>query len=361
VLYGNHLIRKFGSATIAAGGVGKTKLIIAEALAMVTGRALLGIRPDECSKVWLWNGEDPLDEIERNIAAACIRFNITPMQIDGGLFIDSGRDSEIVIAHQTRDGAKVAAPMVEALLRTIIDNKIDVVMIDPFISSHRVTENDNNSIDVVAKTWTKIADTTNTAIDLVHHSRKTGSADVTVEDGRGAVALLNAVRAARTLNIMSQEEADKSGAAGHRRSYFKVEDGKANLFPPSEAAEWYHLESVALGNGPPNMPADLAGGDKIGVVTPWKWPNHLDGVTGNDFDKVATVIRGGKWREDVQAKAWVGYALAKALGLNIMDKADKAKVRGLLKAWLGVGSLIVVEGEDDKRNVRKFVEVKDDG
>ena len=50
-------------------------------------------------------------------------------------------------------------------------------------------ENDNNAIDVVAKTWTGIADATNTAIDLAHHSRKTGGAEVTVEDGRGAVAL----------------------------------------------------------------------------------------------------------------------------------------------------------------------------
>ena len=74
--------------------------------------------------------------------------------------------------------------------------------IDPFISSHRVMENDNNAIDAVAKTWTGIADATNTAIDLAHHSRKTGGAEVTVEDGRGAVVLLNAVRSARVLSAI---------------------------------------------------------------------------------------------------------------------------------------------------------------
>jgi hypothetical protein len=358
VLYGKHLIRKFGSATIAAGGVGKTKLIIAEALAMVTGRPLLGIRPEERSKVWVWNGEDPLEEIERSVAAACIHFRITPMEIEGGLFMDSGRDSEIVIAHQTRDGAKVAAPMVEALLRTIFDNKIDVVMIDPFISSHRVTENDNNSIDIVAKTWTKIADITNTAIDLVHHSRKTGGAEVTVEDGRGAVALLNAVRSARSLNVMSPDEFKSSGVEGHRRSYFKVEDGKANLFPPSEAAEWYHLQSVELGNGPPNLPQGK-GGDKIGVVTPWKWPDHLAGISGDDFIKVASVIRGGSWKASVQAVAWVGHAVAKALGLNV--GRDKAKITVLLKVWLDAGTLVKVERMDEgARRLKVFVEVADD-
>ena len=47
-----------------------------------------------------------------------------------------------------------------------------------------------------------IADATNTAIDLAHHSRKTGGAEVTMEDGRGAVVLLNAVRSARVLSAI---------------------------------------------------------------------------------------------------------------------------------------------------------------
>ena len=46
-----------------------------------------------------------------------------------------------------------------------------------------------------------IADATNTAIDLAHHSRKTGGAEVTMEDGRGAVVLLNAVRSARPSGV----------------------------------------------------------------------------------------------------------------------------------------------------------------
>ena len=47
-----------------------------------------------------------------------------------------------------------------------------------------------------------IADATNTAIDLAHHSRKTGGAEVTMEDGRGAVVLLNAARSVRVLSAI---------------------------------------------------------------------------------------------------------------------------------------------------------------
>ena len=85
----------------------------------------------------------------------------------------------------------------------------------------------------------------------------------------------------------------------------------------------------------------------------------MAGVTGGDFDKAAAAIRAGKWRENVQSGDWVGYAVAGVLNLNPEKKADKAKIKGMLKVWLAAGSLRIVEGGDEKRNPRKFVEVSD--
>src|SRR4051794_40314849 len=42
-IYGRHYIRRFVSTTVAPGGVGKSSLGIVEALAIVSGRDLLGI------------------------------------------------------------------------------------------------------------------------------------------------------------------------------------------------------------------------------------------------------------------------------------------------------------------------------
>ena len=109
-----------------------------------------------------------------------------------------------------RDGAVVAEPVVDALIETIRCNKIDALIIDPFVSSHRVTENDNMAIDAVAKAYARIADTTNCAIEVVHHVKKTYGAEATVEDGRGAVALLAAARSARVLNGMSKDQAARA-------------------------------------------------------------------------------------------------------------------------------------------------------
>ena len=350
-LYGTHLIRKFGSATIAAPGVGKSNLVLAEAVAMASGKNVLGAKHFTRCRVWYWNGEDPLEELQRRLAAICLHYRIDKSDLAGRLFLDSGRDQEIVIASETRDGVTIAEPIVGALVATVENNAIDVVQIDPFISSHRVTENDNNAIDVVAKRWTKIANDIDCAIELVHHTRKTNGAEATVEDGRGAGALLAAVRSARVLNSMTRDEAAKAGVTAHR-AYFRVENGKTNLVPPSEGADWLHLKSVDLGNG-----GDLRPGDSVGVVVPWQWPNAMDGVTGRDFEAAASLIRASKWRASPQARDWIGRAVAEAMGLDLGNKADKAKVAGIVAIWLKAGSLKEVDGYDEKSVPRKFVEV----
>jgi AAA domain/Bifunctional DNA primase/polymerase, N-terminal len=348
-LYGQHLVRRFCSATFATSGIGKSSLKLVEALALASGRPLLGIEPKQRCRVWSFNGEDPREEIERRIAAACLYHKINPDEFQDYLFVDSGREQELVIARDTRDGAKIAEPVVNALIGEIRARQIDVLSIDPFVSSHRVTENDNNAIDAVAKKWNAIADITNIAIELSHHTRKTYGAEATVDDGRGAGALLAAVRAARTLNVMSEHEAEQTGITARRR-YFRVENGKTNLAPPPETADWYEITSVNLNNGDPAVLNDF------GVVKAWHWPD-LAAALDEDFDKVAAVIQAGEWRENAQAARWVGKAVAQALGLNPGNRQDRAKISAALKGWLAAGRLVVVEGLDEKRMLKSFVVV----
>ena len=72
-----------------------------------------------------------------------------------------------------------------------------VVIVDPFVSCHRVNENDNSAIERVAKSWARVAEETNCSVMAAHHNRKTGSEGATVDDGRGASALRDAARTAR--------------------------------------------------------------------------------------------------------------------------------------------------------------------
>lgn len=242
--------------------------------------------------------------------------------------------------------------MVDSLVAEIIARKIDVLIIDPFVSCHEVQENDNSAMDMVVKEWGKVADRGNCAVELVHHTRKMGDAvEVTTESSRGGSSQTDACRVVRTVNRMTKQEATNAGVENHRL-YFRTYNDKANFAPPVEKSDWFKLEGVDLGNGYMGLP-----GDSVGVVVEWDWPDATAGMTAADFDKVAAEVRGGKWRENIQAEDWVGHAIAEALDLDLDVPADKAKVKAALKMYLAAGTLVVVEGLDHLRKPKKFVEV----
>jgi hypothetical protein len=262
------------SVTVAPGGLGKTANSIVEALAMTSGRPLSGTKPPAPLRVWVFNAEDPRDELDRRIMAACIHYNLKPDDLHGRLFLDSGREQELVIAREDKKaGIKIIEPIAEAVASLIMTHGIDVMIVDPFVSTHRVNENDNGAIDVVAKLWAQIANDTNCAIDIVHHLRKVADREATVEDARGAVSLIGAARSVRVLNRMTADQAKQAAVdEDDRTGTFSITYGKSNLTKLSSKADWRRLESVPLGNGRGlSKPQDFAP-----VVTEWKWPSAED-------------------------------------------------------------------------------------
>ncbi|WP_207184198.1 helicase RepA family protein [Methylobacterium indicum] len=352
-LYGRHYIRQYATATIAPGGLGKSSLALVEALAMVTGRPLLGAEPRQRLRVWYWNGEDPLEEVERRVLAACLYFGIDRAEIEGNLFLDSGREVPIVIARRLKDQTILQEPVIEDISAEIRSRGIDQLILDPFVSCHDVPENDNGAIDKVTKAWGGIAGATNCGVELVHHVRKAsgGQASYSVEDARGGSALIGAVRSARVLNVMSPEEAGNAGVPGElRRRYFRVDDGKSNMQPPQDRAVWRHLESVGLGNGDDQDPEDL-----IGVVTEWAMPGLFDTIDADALRKVQAEVRQGTWAENVQAGNWVGRLIGDVLGLDPGDTAEKAKIKRVLATWIKNGALKVERQHDGSKGREKPV------
>jgi len=353
-IYGKHLTRGTVSATVAPGGVGKSSQKLVDAVAMAIGRDLVGDQPARPLRVWYINLEDDLEESERKVAAILIHFRIDPSELGDRLYID-GRDTcSVCVAEQTRDGVKIVQPMIAGLTAALIAGKFDVLIVDPFVSAHRVSENDNNAIDTVVKMFAHIAGSTGSASELVHHSRKTNGAEITAEDSRGGSATVAATRSTRVLNRMNPETAEKLGVDDKtRRRIFRLDDDKQNLAPPQDA-RWFQIVSVGLGNG---SGGDTPDQDYVGVVDRWALPNPLDGVSVAHLRAVQAKVAAGRYRESSQAKNWVGTAVAEVLGLNLNDKAAKAKVKGLLKTWIKSRMFKVVSGTDEKRTPRPFVEV----
>jgi hypothetical protein len=343
-LYGHHLIRKQVSVTVAPGGVGKSSLTICEALAMASGRELLGDWTADGLKVWIYNLEDTRDELERRIIAAMQHHAVAPEEVDGRLYVDTGRERALSTAIQTRDGIQIIKPEMEALEQEIAAREIDVLVIDPFVSSHQVSENDNGAIDLVAKEWARLADHCNCAIELVHHTRKTNGEEATTESARGATALLGAARSGRVLNKMGCRLREEWGLMNDPATYFSIDRDKANLAPEG-SREWRRMATVNLTNG-----------DSVGVAEVWTPPDTFDGVTVKDLLSAQNAIEGKNLRYSDQAgDDWAGCIVADVLGLDAT--ADRKRIKRIIETWIKNGALVKVKVRGDDRKERPCLEV----
>lgn len=345
-LYGRILIRGHVSLLVAPGGVGKSSLAITEALAMASGRPLLGQKVHRPLRVWVWNGEDPEDELTRRVTAARGHHSLTTADLGGRLFMNSGRTAPISLARAGRDGIAVDRSAVEALISALTDEKIDVLVIDPLVTVHGVPENDNTGMNAVMGALREIADRCRCAVLIVHHVNKSAAAEGDgqgVQGSRGAGALIDAVRSARFLTRMTKDEAARFGIGSDLWRYFRIQTGKANL-APAEEAEWCRTTSVLLGNGTPEYPD----GDSVGVVEAWVPPKASGLLPPGALSRVQAAIAQSPQapRANEQADGWVGYLIAAELHMDIGahgerkgqrtddQNTSRAQVRRLISEWV---------------------------
>jgi hypothetical protein len=363
-VWGRWLLLGTVSAIVAPGGVGKSSFVASMLLSLASGRQeILGKTVWAGPKrVWYWNLEDGRDELEMQLVAASMFHGVGQDACADRIFLDSGPEgAELCIAVEERDGYRIAVPVVEALIAELQARKIDVLVVDPFVSSHGVSENDNSAIDAVVKTWAAIAKRAGCSVVLVHHSKKLGAEKVTAESSRGASALVSAARVTLVLNRMDVAEAKRFGIVEdkERRRLFTVQDDKANR-APAEDAQWFRLASQNVDNSTGQDDPFGEDGDSVGVVTRWTPPDAFENVTVEHLRAVQALVAGGSYKENHQAADWVGKAVADVLGIS-PDKdatADRAKINALLRTWFGTGALVVVERRDpEKREMKKYVEV----
>jgi hypothetical protein len=346
-IYGNHYLRSFVSVLASAGGVGKTSLQIVEALAIVTGRPLLGEEVKEQTNVWIVNLEDPLEEIQRRVLAAMKHYGIHADEVRGKLFVNAGRDFSLKFGIQTREGVMPNTKLVEYLCQKIPEKKIGCVFIDPFVGAHSINENDNMAVNAIVGEIRRVADETKAAIGLVHHIRKGNGEDASIDSVRGAGSLIGAARAARVVNRMQPDDAARVGIdEAEARSIFRVDDGKANLAPPADAAVYRKMIGVKIANG-----------EWIGVCVDYKLPDAFDGISGKDAKKMQQIVAdahtsGEPFRESSQSKKWVGVAVADMLGIDVTEKQGKARVSSIIKTWIKT-NVLAVEKITDSRQSRE--------
>jgi len=295
------------------------------------------------ANVWIINLEDPIVEMQMRTLAVMQHYNIKPEEIKGKLFMDGEDTMQITLAAESREGLITNDALLDFMIRKVKENNIGVICLDPFVSAHLVNENNNGSIQAVVAMLRKLARDTNSSVQLVHHIRKGNGDDATIDSVRGAGSLIGAARAARVINRITPDDAMALGVDEHEAlGIFRVDDGKANLAPPSDKAVYRRMVSVEIANG-----------EHIGVATEFKLPDLFDGVTTKDlYDVQRTVAEAEKndnaYRASVQAKNWIGTAIAAQLDLDLEKPSDKAKAKQIAKVWLQNKSLKIEEIPDKR-------------
>ena len=150
-LLGNTFCRRFLSSLFGDGGVGKTAVRYAQALALATGRNLTDEHVFQRARVLIVSLEDDANELRRRILAARIHFDIPVSEVNGWLFLAAPGAAGGKLMTTDKRGRAVLGQLSANIEAEIIAHSIDLVMLDPFVKSHGVEENLNSAIDDVAQ------------------------------------------------------------------------------------------------------------------------------------------------------------------------------------------------------------------
>lgn len=275
---GNRLQRGLLSLLLAPGGVGKSRLIATTGMGIAAYRSLTGEHLHEGGPAWIINNEDDQNELDRHLAAMCLHHRISLDLIRDTYFANSGFDRRVVVAKRLQDGTVVQMPDVQEIIRRCKDNHICYLGIDPFVSTHQVSENSNDEIEQAAAQFREIAYEAKVAVELAHHTIKNNSGNTEAhagiaEHGRGAGALIAAARIVSTLARMNEKNAKELGIDGAtRRRLIRLDTAKENQALSDEGARWLRLQSIHIPNG--TGPFDP--GDSVGVIEPFAMTAYAD-------------------------------------------------------------------------------------
>jgi hypothetical protein len=329
-IYKKHLLRGTVAGTAAMGGTGKSTLSICEAIALAAGKPLLGNHSVNVNsivprRVLLVNLEDDRKTMDKRVAAVMKSYKLVPGDVGDRLHIIAKGELKLKLARYDRSSGLVARnePQLRGLTDLLVEKKIDVLSVDPLISTHSVNENDNSQMRDVIEIYDDIAQEGNCAVHLWQHTRKGNGDAASISSVRGASSIVDACRSIRILETMNDKDAKALGI--HNPGFFFREfSGKRNFAPPAEVSTWYELVGIEMDNGP------LLFGDNVSVVVPWKMPDAKDTELAADvIEKIKEAVGIGEWAEHVLASNWIGKAVGSVLGKDAVD--DRAYLKGIVK------------------------------
>jgi RecA-family ATPase len=240
--YGRFLL--LGSAAVigAVDGGGKGAIAVVIALAMITGRPLLGERVWRTGPVAIVAYEDDDEEWHRRIAAACLHYEIDYDAVIGQIhFLRPAAGYRICFG--TYVDRNLQFPHGDQIIERLRNIGAVLLIIDPFNQCHDLEDGNNNAVVAkVAAEIARIAHETNSAVLVLHHLRKgaTGNPD----DLMGATSLRATFRSCRILSRMTPEQAKQMSITDPWR-YIRITGSKEKLCSASGEVDMVQADQRA--------------------------------------------------------------------------------------------------------------------
>ena len=284
--------------------------------------------------------------LDARVSALLTHYQIDQGDIVGNLYAVSGISHDDFWLIGGPDGI-INETLFAQLEMFITTNEIDVVIFDPLQDLSRSPET-NEIFRAIGQRIRLMATTTQTALHLVHHTRKIQQGvTASIDDARGGSALRGTSRFNRILISMSEDEGVKAGIENHR-FYFRIADAESNLAPPSASVnQWFEKVSVITPSG-----------QSVGAVTKWTWPDAFDGISKQDASDVRTAIAAmaaNPPAHNVRSATWAGYIIADTLNIDPDDEAGKSRIREMLDYWVRTDVLAIEEHQDARQSRTKKV------
>jgi hypothetical protein len=310
-IYGKTLMRRYVTAMVSPGGIGKSTYGLHIAASIATGRPLMGERVHRQGKVLLINYEDDAEEMQRRLAALTLHHNVSREELSDNLVMQSWLGLQAYVAFD--DGIKIHhTEALKRLLAYVKRENVVAVVIDPFVATHNAPENDNTKINAVMTAFKHLALEGDCAVVLVHHTSKGSGKDTEAHAGsgdasRGASALKDAARGMITLARMSEASMDTFGIPPELGKFLvRMDTAKSNYAPPDASATWFKLVSVALYNHRAELDETEDEMDWVGALEPF----DLEGWVGENRDERSD--EKGQQRVQILAVAESGMNLTEA-------------------------------------------------
>jgi Bifunctional DNA primase/polymerase, N-terminal/AAA domain len=283
----NFACRNLVSIITGLSGASKSTYSFPLALATITGRDdIAGFHVQERSRVWMWNQEDDMQEMRRRLLAAMKTFDVSwdDLRDENGepmLYMDSGVDAPMMLAIK-RANAVRGTDDLAAVIDTVRERKIGLLMLDPLVEFHEADENANMEMRAVIGCVRSIAVGTECAAVVVAHTGKPSRASSKSYAGdpnsiRGAYAQVGTARIVATVHPAAKEDEKEWILPGGFDEYVRVDVAKNNLGP--RPTVWLKRE------------VQMIGGERVAMVRPVVLEAKIKAGKTDLLETVAQAIR----------------------------------------------------------------------